>query len=113
MMPLPSQVSSFVDQAGRIIRPWVQYLQQFTQAPPKIMDVTVTVSPFSYTAKEPGYLYIHGGTISAITLTRGIVTLIFTGNTAVPVAINDIVSITYTVLPTVKFVPSYGQNTTS
>ena len=113
MIPLPNQVSPFVNALGKIIRPWVQYLQQFTQAPPNIMSITVTASPFSYEVKEPGYVHVNGGIVSAITLTRGTISLNFTGMKGVPVAINDIVTVTYTGLPTINFVPSYGQNTTS
>lgn len=113
MIPLPNQVSPFVSKLGKIITPWVQYLQQFTQAPPKIMAVTVTASPFRYIAQEPGYVHVNGGVVTSIVLTRGIAALIFSGTKAVPVAINDIVTVTYTGLPTINFVPSYGQNTTS
>ena len=111
MLTLPNQVSAFVDKAGRIITPWVQYLQQFTQAPPNVMAVTVTASPFSYIAKEPGYVHIDGGVVSAIALVRGAISLNYTGMKSVPVAIKDTVVVIYTGLPTIKFIPSYGQNT--
>lgn len=39
----------------------VSYLQQFTQAPPKFLPITVDTSPFSYTAKEPGFVFVNGG----------------------------------------------------
>jgi hypothetical protein len=113
MITLPSQISRFVNSLGNIVPPWVQYLQQFTQLPPAIMTIVVTASPFSYVAKEPGYAHINGGVVSSVILRRGNVDLIFTGMKAVPVSINDIVIITYSGLPTVKFVPSYGQNTMS
>ena len=111
MIPLPNQISPFVNKFLNIVSPWVQYLQQFTQAPPNIMSVTVSASPFSYVSKEPGYVHVNGGTVSVITLVRGAISLNFTGMKAIPVAINDTVVVTYSVLPTVKFVPSYGQNT--
>jgi hypothetical protein len=68
----------------------------------------VGTSPFSYTAKEPGYVIITAGTISAIHLIRGNVDITLTGQKIIPVSINDIVAITYSVKPTVQFVPIYG-----
>lgn len=115
MQPLPSIIQEFIDNAKRIKEPWVQYLQQFTIEPPAFEDITVGASPFEYRAEAPGNIYISGGTVSGITLTRGSDTITIFSNTStprlVPVAINDIVEITYSVLPTVKFIPSYGVNT--
>lgn len=86
----------------------VMYLQQFTQAPPKFVDITVDISPFSYTAKEPGYVIVDGGTVSAIHLLRGSDDLDLTGQKIIPVSINDTVITTYSVLPTMTFIPIYG-----
>lgn len=108
MQILPNALAKFVDQTGRIITPWIQYLQQFTQAPPKFVQVAVDISPFSYTAKEPGYVIVKGGTVSAIHLLRGSDDLDFTGQMQVPVSINDTVVVTYSVLPTMTFIPIYG-----
>lgn len=114
MQPLPNIVQQFVNSGRQIISPWIQYLQQFTIAPPAFMDVTLTGSPFDYTSAEPGNLYIRGGTVSGITLTRGADTIILPATSSlIPVAIEDTVRITYSVLPTIKFIPSYGQNTTN
>lgn len=113
MQVLPNQNSPFVRlPSGIIIPPWNSYLQQFTQEPPPIAAITVGTSPFSYIAKEPGYVSVTGGTVSAIVLTRGTDTINLTGLKAVPVSIKDIVTITYSVLPTIKFIPVYGANTT-
>lgn len=111
MIGLPSQLAPLVDNLGKILRPWTQYLQQFTQAPPNIMAAVVLVSPFSYKAKEPGNIVISGGTVSDVKLTRGNKTINLTGVRIIPVSINDIVLITYSVLPTIQFIPAYGQNT--
>lgn len=113
MIPLPSTVARFVDnRTGQVIAPWVQYLQQFTINPPDFIDITVSASPFTYTVKEPGSLFITGGTVSTITLIRGSKTLNMTGQKIIPVGIKDRVVVTYSVLPTITFIPSYGQNTT-
>jgi len=111
MQVFPSVLQDFVDSFNKLKNPWVQYLQQFTIAPPAFMDITVGASPFEYQAKEPGNLYATGGTITGITLTRGADTITITGEILIPVAVNDIVEITYAVLPTIKFIPSYGVDT--
>lgn len=113
MIPLPNKNNSFVDNKGKIQRPWDSYLQQFTQAPPKIMTVIVGATPFAYTVKEPGMVSVTGGTITTIVLSRGTDTIDVTGTKLIPVSINDVVTVDYTVLPTIKFIPSYGQNTTN
>ena len=115
MQVFPSVIQDFIDQAKRIKEPWIQYLQQFTIAPPAFMDLTVGTSPFEYEAREPGNVFISGGTVSGITLTRGTDTITLFPDTStprlVPVAVSDIVEVTYSVLPTIKFIASYGVDT--
>jgi len=114
MLPLPNIVQEFITSARQIKSPWIQYLQQFTITPPAFMDITLTGSPFDYTSAEPGNIFISGGTVTGITLTRGPDTIILPASSSlIPVSIDDTVRITYSVLPTVKFIPSYGQNTTN
>ncbi len=114
MVPLPNLLAPIANKLGKILAPWNSYLQQFTQAPPNFMLQTLSGSPFVYTAHEPGTVAIEGGTITGVTLTRGIVDIVLgTTPKLVPVAINDVVTITYSVLPTVSFIPSFGQNTTA
>ena len=68
--------------------------------------VTLTGSPFTFTATSDGVLVISGGTVSAVTLTRQ-GTTISAGVVAglIPVRRLDQVQITYTVAPTVTFAP--------
>ena len=69
--------------------------------------VTLGGSPADYTANSSGSLAVSGGTVSSITLTRGLVT-VPTGVVAglIPMEIGDVVSITYAVAPTVNFLPT-------
>lgn len=69
--------------------------------------VTVTASPFTFTASFKGTLAVSAGTVSAIALIRQGMT-VPTGVTAGPVPVSrlDQVQITYTVAPTVNFLPS-------
>lgn len=69
--------------------------------------VTVGASPYTYTALASGALAVSGGTISAISIIRQGVT-VATGviSGVLPVSRRDQVTITYTVLPTVVFLPT-------
>jgi hypothetical protein len=100
-------LSALVDKAGRIIPPWNSFFQQFTSPPANILSVIVGASPFSYVAKQPGMLIISGGTVSAVNFTRGNITISMGTSEAFPVEIADTISVTYSVLPTIKFVPRY------
>jgi len=111
MIPLPNLIAPFVGKGGRLLAPFIQYLQQFTQAPPNIADIIVGASPFNYVAQEPGNVSITGGTIGSISLSRGLLFIDVTGQKLIPVAIKDVISVSYTVLPTMKFLANYGQNT--
>lgn len=85
---------------------WYRFLARLSQlsAEKPIVDVTVGASPFTYTADTIGHLNIQGGTISTRTLTRGSKTINFT-TSMVPVVAGDVVTITYSVVPTLSFVP--------
>lgn len=103
MIPAPNNISQFVGAAGRVVAPWLQFLQQFAQAPPKVTKITLP-----YTAKEPGIVMLDGGATS-VQFTRGTTTINLGAISLVPVAIKDIVSADGA--RTVYFVPSFGQNT--
>lgn len=66
--------------------------------------ITVTASPFTYTASVPGQVFITGGTVSAVKLVRG-------GSeydapaAGLYVSPGDGVKVTYTVAPAMLFVP--------
>ena len=70
--------------------------------------VTPGASPFAYTAATYGNLVIQGGTVSAITLTRPGGAAVTLGVTAgmFPVQANDVVTVTYSVAPTMTFIPT-------
>jgi hypothetical protein len=110
MMPFPSTRARFVDATGTILQPFIQYLQQFVQAPPPFINIVVGASPFSYQSKEPGNVTITGGVVTKIELIRGSVSIDLTGSKFIPVSVLDIVKVTYTVLPTLKLIPAYGQS---
>lgn len=69
--------------------------------------ITVSASPFAYTALAEGTATVSGGTVSAISITRG-ATVVPTGVTAgvFPLSQGDIITVTYSGLPTMNFIPS-------
>ena len=86
--------------------PWTTFFQQFVQAPSVAVSLLVGTSPFSYSAREPGQVAVVGGTVSSITLSRGTVVIDVTGEKLVPVQIKDIITVTYSVLPVIQFLPN-------
>ncbi|MCA8326124.1 hypothetical protein [Burkholderia cepacia] len=68
--------------------------------------ITVGASPYTYTAPAAGTVFVSGGTDSALQLKRG-ATTIATGfvDGPVPVSAGDQVIVTYSVAPTMNFVP--------
>ena len=71
-----------------------------------IRAVVAGVSPFAFRAQQDGSLSIVGGTISALALSRAGVSVSLAATTPiVPLSPGDAVTITYTVAPTLNFIP--------
>jgi hypothetical protein len=68
---------------------------------------TVGASPATFTAPTSGMYVVSGGTVSAITLTRGVAAAVNLGSLGgtYNVSPGDILTVTYTAAPTVTFVP--------
>lgn len=93
---------------GALITPvWGLFFSDLTGPPHAIQEISLTGSPFSYMATLPGTFLVRGGTVSAINLTRGRVTIAPLGFTAglVPLGVNDVLEIVYSVDPDVWFIP--------
>lgn len=77
-------------------------------APALPLPVTVGVSPFTLSATAKGSVIVNGGTVSQIQFSRDGVNFFTTGQTAGMFTVNasDLLVITYTVAPTVTFVPT-------
>ena len=105
--PVPNLQASLVDKLGKLLPPWNTWFQQFSQAPNKVAGIAVGASPFFYTANIIGQVLISGGTVSAITLIRGLTNIILFTDTSAPrlvlVSIGDTVKITYSVAPSIAF----------
>ncbi len=106
--PVPNLQAALVairENKGFLIPPWNSFFQQLTQRAPKVVNVNVTGSPFSYTANANGNLIISGGIVSAITLIRGLVSIPLSTvrPLIIPISIGDTVKITFTGTPTLQF----------
>lgn len=106
---LPSPQLAFTNpKTGIVSSVWYQFLTRLQQlsAERQIAPLTVGASPFVYTASTIGNVFVSGGTVSSIVLGRSNVNLAVPSGIFVPVAADDTVTVTYTVLPTMTFVPS-------
>lgn len=72
---------------GYLISPWNSLFQQFTQSAPAVRQVT---EPSPFTANVNGKVILTGA--ATITLTRGLISTILTGERIIPVRIGDTVS---------------------
>jgi|SRR5208282_4197475 len=90
-----------------------RYLQAHDQGQPPSSEVTVTVSasPFTYTAPRGGFILVQGGTVSAIAFSRsattaGVSIFYTTGQTmgVFPVSQNDKLKVTYSGKPSMIFI---------
>ena len=88
-------------------RVWYRFFQALFQGYPPNAEaaVTPTSSPFKYTAQQAGFLIVQGGTVSAISFTRVSAHTIGTVAGCFPMSNGDSITITYTVAPTITFVP--------
>lgn len=91
--PVFNQNSPLVDiKTGKVVPPWNSFFQQFTQKAPAVQNVTKN----PYTPNAKGTVIIKGAT--TITLTRGIVAVVLTGQEIIPMGIGD--TLTWTGVPT-------------
>jgi hypothetical protein len=101
--PVPLQVG------GRTDKGWYFFWSGMFRglAPAAEAAVTVGDSPYVYSAPVRGSVIVNGGTVSAIAFSRDGTTFYTTGQTAgmFLLCAGDLLRITYTVLPTVTFVP--------
>ena len=104
---VPSSRQPIADGAGMVTPVWQRFFNVLVQAAAPITSVEVDASPFAFRAGARGTLSITSGTVSDISITRNMVSAA-TGLTAglVPVANGDVVTVTYTVAPTIQFIPA-------
>lgn len=105
---LPSLWAPMLDpRSGILTEVWRGFFSDLVSPATPIQVVTVSASPFTFTAIHIGSLLVVGGTVSQIDLIRARVT-VTTGLIAgfIPMSQNDQVVLTYTVLPSVWYIPN-------
>ena len=77
-------------------------------APGNVTDVTLTGSPFTFTAPAKGFVVVTGGTVSSVEFSRDNTTFYPMGATSGSFTLGaaDLLRVTYTVPPTMVFVPT-------
>jgi hypothetical protein len=92
---------------GQTAASWYRFFNSLFQGQPSgaEMSVTVGISPFAYLAPSGGTMLIHGGTVTAIQLTRSATTLTGLTSGLFPLAKGDILTVTYSGLPTMVWYP--------
>lgn len=103
----PPTSNQVVDDRRMLTTAWIGFMSSLVGMPFPIQELDFsTGSPYEFTASVPGFLLIKGGTVSAISLTRGRITVV-TGLTSgfIPMGLGDLVTTTFTVTPDAWFVP--------
>ena len=105
---IPDFQLAVIDQDQKFTPEWQRGLTRLAQlsAERKIRAVSPGASPFTYTATTIGNLLISGGTVSAVSLVRGATSIACPTSGFIPMAGKDSVVITYSVAPTLSFIPS-------
>lgn len=102
--PVPLEVN------GKTSKDWYFFWSGLFRKLPPAAEAAVTpgASPYIYSPAVGGTVIVSGGTVSAIAFSRDGVTFYATGQTAGMFTLNaaDQLRITYTVVPTVTFVPT-------
>lgn len=101
---VPSSAQPISGEGGKVTTTWQRFFNALVSAPAAIAAVTPTGSPFAYTASGAGTLVLSGGTVSARTLTRN-TTTVPVGSSTIQMANGDVTTITYSVAPTINFIP--------
>ena len=81
----------------------------YTGLPPALpVSITVGTSPFIYSPSVKGTVIVQGGTVSKVEFSRDGITFYDFGTTAGPFPLNaaDRIRVTYTVKPTMTFIPT-------
>jgi len=92
-------------QSGAVEQAWWRFFNALAGKAQTESAVVVGASPTAYTASARGQMLVTGGTVSSITITRK--NMYTPGPTSgfFPMSVGDILTITYSGLPTVTWFP--------
>lgn len=97
-------------EGGKTAAPWYFFWQGLFKglAPAAVVPTTPGASPYTFTASVKGFMLITGGTVSLVEFSRDGTTFYSYGTTSGQFTLNsaDRLRVTYTVTPTMTFVPT-------
>lgn len=102
---VPNSNQPLVDGRGIITPVWQRFFGALLGSPAPIAAVTVAPSPASFTASQRGTVGISAGTLTSVSLTRAGTTVALGTSRSVSVATGDVVTVSYSVAPTINFIP--------
>ena len=105
-LTIPSPNHKVLTEAGTFSLAWWRYLTSLS--PYNVLPdsvITVTASPFAYTATDDGSVVISSGTISDVSVKRTTTSYSIGTTRQVEVGKGDIVTVTYSVAPTMALFP--------
>lgn len=98
-----------LSEKGVTSKVWYAFLSGLYRGIPPAAESAVTVgtSPFIYKAPQKGFAIVQGGTLSMVSYTRNGSTNYNTGATqgCFPLSAGDSLIVTFSVAPTITFVP--------
>ena len=106
MTQLPSAHAPLVGGGGNVMPAWFRFFASLVAGPQAAQAQTPSGSPYTLAAPSNGSVVVSGGAVSLIQLTRGLITVNLGVTSGMfPAAVGDVFVITYTVAPTVTFLP--------
>lgn len=104
---VPSSRQRMVTADGTSTAEFQRFFNAIAGPPSAVQSISLSPSPMSFVSSANGTLAVVGGSVSAITLTRGGSTVnLGTSTRLIPVSNADVVAITYTGTPTMTFIPA-------
>lgn len=109
--PVYNLNSPIIDLAtGKLLPPWNIFFQQLTQLdsqPIEFIDIPPLSGGFTYIASISGTMLVSGGSLINITLSRANTDVVITNSAyAIPMSKDDKLSLTFSVNPTLIFIPA-------
>ena len=106
---LPDRTAPLLDGDGNMNLYWYMFFKGLVpgKSTPEV-SIIVGSSPFAYTSTDDGFVVVTGGTVSSITLTRSSTAQSVGTSTgrAIPIGKGDILTVTYSGLPTMLIYPT-------
>lgn len=103
---VPRADNPIADNKGNVTQAWFRFFTSIVKQPSASQTVAVGASPFTYTPNSSGSLIVQGGTVSAISIIRGVVTINIGATSGIfPSSSGDVFKVVYSVAPTMTFLP--------